>query len=279
MTHRWYCLLLVASLWTIAPCAPAFAQLLSPATEAESDELPELETDRETFTPATTTVGKDLFVAEWSYTFIDNREDPDTNSWPELLVRYGISDRVELRLGWNYEVGGGGNVVSAMESGEGLDTGEVSSESRMIYGIKAEVTNQRGWVPRSVVILEGFTPTFGDNPASQPVATYAAGWQFPNRWRWDSALRYAQSFDPGDAFNRWAPSTVLRIPLHEDFQCHLGLFGVFTQGRAEEKDRVFISPGCHYNFTPNLELGLRVGWGLTPDAANFFVNTGFGWRY
>jgi hypothetical protein len=42
---------------------------------------------------------------------------------------------------------------------------------------------------------------------------------------------------------------------------------------------VFVSPGCHYNFTPNLELGLRLGWGLTEEAANFFVNTGFGWRF
>jgi hypothetical protein len=34
----------------------------------------------------------------------------------------------------------------------------------------------------------------------------------------------------------------------------------------------------HYNFTPNLEFGWRIGWGITPDAANFFANAGFGWR-
>lgn len=238
-----------------------------------------METDRETFTPSTTTTGKNLWIAEWSYTYIDNRNEPDTHSYPELLVRYGISERVELRLGWNYEVGGGGNVVTPLESSEGLDDGEVESESRLIYGLKAEMTHQRGWMPRSVVILEGFTPSFGGNPASQPVATYAAGWLLPNRWRWDSALRYAQGFDVGDTYNRWSPSTVIRIPATEAFQYHLGLFGTFSQGRAIEKDRVFISPGCHYNFTSNLELGLRIGWGLTPDAANFFVNTGFGWRF
>lgn len=29
----------------------------------------------------------------------------------------------------------------------------------------------------------------------------------------------------------------------------------------------------------NLELGVRVGWGLTEEAARFFVDGGFGWRF
>jgi hypothetical protein len=278
MKRSWLLRVLAAAAALVALVEPAAAQLLS-AQDDSTEELPEMETDRETFTPSTTTTGKDLWIAEWSYTYIDNRDDPDTNSWPELLVRYGISERVELRLGWNYEVGGGGNVVSALESAEGLDNGELSSESRIIYGFKAQVTEQRGWTPRSVVILEGFTPTSGENPASQPVATYAGGWLLPNDWRWDSAIRYSQGFDLGDAYNRFAPSTVLRIPAGPNFQYHLGAFGSFTEGRSIDRNRVFISPGCHYNFTPNLELGLRVGWGLTDDSANFFVNTGFGWRF
>lgn len=239
----------------------------------------ELETDRETFTPATSTTGKDLCILESSYSFIDNRDAPDTNSWPELLVRYGIAERIELRVGWNYEVGGGGNVVSSLESSEGVGGTTVTSESRVLYGFKAETTEQQGWIPRSCLIMEGFTPTSGRDPASQPVATYAFGWQFPNLWRWDTAMRYAQGFEPGDAFNKWAPSTVLRIPITEDFQVHAGYFGTFTQGREIEKSRAFLSPGAHYNFTPNFELGLRIGWGITPDAANFFVNTGIGWRF
>ena len=37
--------------------------------------------------------------------------------------------------------------------------------------------------------------------------------------------------------------------------------------------------GTHYLLTPNLEIGVRVGWGLNQDAANFFANTGVGWRW
>ena len=55
-----------------------------------------------------------------SYAYIDNRHDADINSVPETLFRYGLTDRVELRVGWNYEGGGSGNVVTANESSEGL---------------------------------------------------------------------------------------------------------------------------------------------------------------
>src|SRR5262249_57778444 len=37
----------------------------------------------------------------------DNRRVPETHSFPELLLRYGLTKRLELRLGWNYEVGSG----------------------------------------------------------------------------------------------------------------------------------------------------------------------------
>ncbi len=264
----------------MAPLRPARAQRYGFLFEPLPPNLPELETDRETFTPATSTVGKDLSVVEWSYSYIQNRgETANTNSYPELLVRWGLSERIELRIGWNYEIGGGGNVVSALESSEGIGGPFVSSESHVMYGVKGQMTYQHGWIPRSCVILEGFTPTSGEQPATQPVATYAFGWQLENKWRLDFAMRYAQGVELLDTFNKWSPSTVLRIPLNEDFQVHLGYFGNFTEGRAVERSRSFISPGAHYNITPNLELGLRLGWGLTPDAANFFLNTGFGWRF
>jgi hypothetical protein len=31
--------------------------------------------------------------------------------------------------------------------------------------------------------------------------------------------------------------------------------------------------------TRNFEMGLRVGWGLTPDAAPFFSDAGLGYRF
>jgi outer membrane putative beta-barrel porin/alpha-amylase len=240
-----------------------------------------IETDRDAFTPSTRNTPINRWIMESSYSFIDNRGVPNTNSFPELLVRYGLFRRVELRLGWNYEVGAGGSVVTG-ESGEaveGVDTSRRTREQRMLYGLKASLTEQRSWLPSSIAILQGYTPTGGDATATQLVATYAFGWRLPNRWRFDSAMRFATDSDNGNRFQVWAPSTVLRVPLGERFQVHAEYFGLFSQNRPSNFGQNYFSPGMHYLITPNLEVGLRLGWGLNEQAAAFFTNVGFGWRF
>src|SRR5262249_28855880 len=59
-----------------------------------------IETDRDSFTPATTTAGRGRLIVESAYSFLDNRGVPETHSFPELLCRYGLTERLELRLGW-----------------------------------------------------------------------------------------------------------------------------------------------------------------------------------
>ena len=80
-----------------------------------------------------------------------------THSYPELLIRRGFGDRVELRLGWNYEVGGAGRLVSG-NGGAVFETATIERESQMLYGVKAAVSEQDGWRPRSAAILQGYTP-------------------------------------------------------------------------------------------------------------------------
>jgi hypothetical protein len=240
-----------------------------------------IETDRDAFTPSLKTAPLRRFIVEASYSFIDYRGVPETHSFPELLTRYGLTRWLELRLGWNFEVGGGGNVVagSSGEAAEGVDTSTLSREQRLLYGLKARLTEQESWRPDSILIVQGLTPTGGDAAATQLTATYALGWRLPNRWRWDSAIRLATDSDNGDRFEVWGPSTVLRVPLGERFQVHAEYFGQFSQDRENNFSRRFFSPGMHFLVTPNLELGVRVGWGLNEQSARFFSNVGFGWRF
>lgn len=88
----------------LARSLTAAAILAGTAAAAPSRE--ELETDRDSFTFAPTTTGRDTSILEASYSFIDNRLAPETHSVPEVLLRRGISDTVEARLGFNYEAGG-----------------------------------------------------------------------------------------------------------------------------------------------------------------------------
>jgi hypothetical protein len=246
---------------------------------AGSDEEDEIETDRDSFTPATTTAGDQRWIVEAAHSFSDNRSVPETHSYPELLVRRGVGDWLELRIGWNYEIGGAGSPISGNVPSDLGEDAEIDEESRSFYGVKAVLTDQCGWRPASTVIVQGLTPTSGETTETQMSATYIFGWTGENGVVWDSAIRFSTSSLEEDNFHLWAPSTVVKVPIGERWKAHAEYFGIFSDGREDESTQHFFSPGAHYLVTPNLEIGCRVGWGLNGQAPNFFSNAGIGWRY
>lgn len=236
----------------------------------------ELETDRDSFTFAPTTTGANTSILETSYSFIDNPAGPETHSLPEVLVRRGIGDRVEARLGFNYEAGGPGTVSGSEFGGEDIETEE---ESRVLYGTKIETTEQHGWLPRSAAVLQGYTPVHGPSNKSTLVVGEAFGWRFANGWEWTSAMRYGTGFEAQDSFNQWAPSSVVKIPVGERWNVHAEYFGIFTSQKEVPLNVQYASIGGHVLATEDLEIGLRVGWGLNRTSPAFFSNVGVGWRY
>ena len=260
----------------IAVIAVAWIACLTPLVAVEFQEL---DTDRDAFTPATTTAKAGTVLTEASYVWIDNRGMPATTSYPELLVRIGASERFEWRLGYNYELNPGGSVVAAVEVGEQPKEEAGGEEANLLYGFKLRVTDQAGWIPRSVATVEAFTPVVGELQGTEPTATYALGWELPAEWRFDTAIRYSYAESEDGWFNRWMPSAVLRIQVSERLEVHAEWFGSWTEGLADNTVQPFAGPGTHFMLTPTFEIGCRMGWGLTRDAAGYFVDTGVGWRF
>jgi hypothetical protein len=245
-----------------------------------------LSTDRDAFTPSVHTVGAGRWITEFSHVYIDNITGPPTNNYPELLVRRGVGERFELRFGVNYGAGSQGNVVTNVEVGEGRADGGKLYESSLLYGFKVDLTAQDGWRPQSCFIMEGATPTSGELFGTTPVATTVAGWELPfglprasQRCRLDGALRYAYVDAATQWFDRWTPSVVLRMPVTERWEVHAEWFGSYTAGLPADVRRAFFSPGTHVLLTENFEVGLRVGWGVSDEAAPFFSDAGVGWRW
>lgn len=246
---------------------------------AVSAEQVDLGSDRDAFTPCTHSVAAGVTLHEASYVFIDNLEGRPTNNYPEWLVRLGVTDQLELRFGVNYGVGSQGNVVTSVEVGEGTLDGSSLYETSLLYGLKLNTSTQDGWRPESAFILEATTPVYGNIFGTSPVATFIAGWELPRAWRLDGALRYAYAEGLAEWFSRWTPSVVLRMPITDAWEVHAEWFGNYTQGLPENTRQPFFSPGTHYVIGKNIEIGLRVGWGLTDQAAPFFSDAGLAIRY
>jgi hypothetical protein len=269
--------------WAIA-CALIVAALVGtgPArstVRAEEASGKDLGTDRDAFTPSTKTIRPGSTLSEGSYVFIDNRAGLPTNNIPEFLLRVGGTDWLEWRLGVNYSVNAQGNVVTSVEVGEGRFDGQTLYEANMLYGFKADVTDQDGLLPESCFIMEAGTPTNGDLWGTVPVATIVAGWELPGEWRLDTSLRYIYAEWETGWFSRWAPTAILRMPVTERWEIHAEWFETVTQGLPIDSVRPFFSPGTHYLLTDDIEVGIRIGWGLNDVAAGFFSDTGIAWRY
>lgn len=267
-------LLLFAAATVLFTSAPAAAQ--ERFFTAEEPEPSEIETDRDSFTFATSTPGPRRSIVETSYSFIDNRVGPESHSLPELLVRRGFGDWFEARLGWNYEAGGPGTASGNEFGGEDLVS---ETEAKILYGAKFKTSTQQGLRPASAFVVQGYTPTAGPANTSSIVAGQAFGWTLPNGWVWNTAMRYGSGNERGDSFAQWAPSTVLKIPVGERWNVHAEYFGILSSGKAEPIQQHFSSFGGHVLVTPNLELGVRVGFGLNQEAPQFFNNIGIGWRF
>lgn len=249
------------------------------AEKAENPFADPIETDRDSFTPSTRTVERERWVLESSYSFVDNRDSKETHSFPELLMRYGLTERIELRFGGNYEVGGEGASVSGAGGAEELEGGGLVRESQLLYGLKLRVNEQDRWRPESSVILQGHTPTSGPDPATAVSLAYVFGWELPDDWKLDSALRFIADSEGGDRYEAWSPSVVLRKSLTERWNVHAEYFGHFSQNKADDFVHHLFSPGVHYLITPDVELGIRLGWGLNNETAPFFANVGVGCRF
>lgn len=259
-----------------AAAAPMEVLRLAPGANSTEADRDEIETDRDTFTFAPTTAGAGRTITEASYSFIDNATGPEAHSLPELLVRRGIGQRLELRLGFNYEAGGPGLASGTEVGGEDLISEE---ESRVLYGAKLETSDQAGWMPMSALVVQGFTPLSGPTHQSTMMVGEAWAWRFANGWEWRSGVRYGTGWDEEDFFNQWAPSTALKIPLGERWEVHAEYFGIMSDGKEKAIDVQYGSCGGHVLLTKDMELGLRLGWGLNDTSPNFFANTGIGYRY
>lgn len=251
-------------------------------TELEEPESPfenHIETDRDSITPSTRTTDPGFWIIESSYTFVDNRTTPEKHSFPELLFRYGLSDRIELRFGANYEVGGEGAAVSGASASSDESASESSAETTILYGLKAGVTDQYDLLPGSSLIFQGRSPVSGPESTSSFSTGYVFGWELPGEWALDSSVRLTFDEAEDDRFHSWLPSIVLRKTVGERLNLHAEYFGSFSQGKVSNFNQQFFSPRVHYLLSPNTEIGVRVGWGLNDASAPFFSNIGLGWRY
>jgi outer membrane putative beta-barrel porin/alpha-amylase len=247
----------------------------------EAEEPDTIQTDRPDFTEASTTVGKGRIQLESGYTFTRDRSGGVTasnHSYPEALLRIGMfADWFELRVGQNF---------ATNRSEVGAFTDSLSGAEDLYLGVKLGLTEQQKILPEMALILQTTVPSgHSDLTAKkmQPGFNWLYGWDvISDRLTLGASTQANKSFDAlNHGYVELAQSVTVGYGLTDRLRAYTEWFAFFPCGAIAPgvAAQHYFDGGFTYLVTPNFQLDIRGGVGLSRQADDFFVGSGFAVRY
>ncbi len=232
----------------------------------------ELVTDRPDATEASTTVPKGAIQIETGgfYTsFEDNGIKEEVLGYNTTLVRWGVLENIEFRLGWNFE--------EVRTTVNGMELPDVQSGlSPLLAGMKLNVTEEKGLLPEIALIGHIFLP-FSAASDFRPETTavdfrFAAshtlsekssiGYNLGAQWGDDSSeAAYIYTFSYG-------------YSLTDTFGFYAELYGDFPE---DNRANHFWDAGITFLALPNLQFDATVGSGIT-EGQDLLLSAGASYR-
>jgi hypothetical protein len=261
--------LLAAAIIAITAAAPLAAQDLSGLKEPISP-------DRPNFTNSPDTVAAGHLQVETGYTFTRKGPQKDS-SLGELLLRYGIDERCETRLG--------------LGSYHWIDTG-VPGERR-ISGLQdpfvevkvrlneAEAEHRAPGMPALGLLVQTTIPVGAralTSDAWQPRAALALYWELTKSLSLGSNLGCAYLADSGERFTQCFASLSAGVQVNDKVNAFFeGL--TFSKESARGSSTQYLDTGLSYLMSKDLQLDVRVGAGLNSPRPNWFTGLGGSIRF
>ena len=124
-----------------------------------NDSIGVLETDRPDATEASSTIPKGFLQIEtgtFFESFKKNQVKIESYTYNTTLLRYGLSNNFELRLGWDFQEG-----VTTVNN-QKLDN-VTSGFNPLLLGMKIYIAEEKGWMPEIALIGHIFLPFTASN--------------------------------------------------------------------------------------------------------------------
>lgn len=242
-------------------------------------------TDRPDFTESTLAIPRGRFQLEGGYTFTHDHEDGVTttdHSFPELLLRSGLANRVELRLGWS-----GWSLASELfqernDAGRSVPRHEHDDGgSDMSAGFKLHLFDQEGMRPDFGVIGELSLPTGAAGKTSGDVdPTVKLLWAYEITQRLGVAGNVNLSVPTSERgrYFQTAASLSFAYEITDWLGSYVEYFGFYPNDRGTDCAH-YLNGGFTFPVTDHLQFDVRAGAGLNEEADDFFTGVGFAIRW
>jgi hypothetical protein len=231
-------------------------------------ELPEMVTDRPDFTESTDVVGKGVVQIENGLT-VERSRGVNSFAGPELLIRVGLTKRLELR------VGGDGFLSVKLPGAD-----RVAGHSDVETAVKILLVDQGRHRPALSLIpilsLPLGSPDFSSG-GYDPTLKVALGKDLPAGFSLGGNVNLSSINTPDGRFLQTAYSASVGHSLGRGFGGYWELFG-FTPWEKDGSAAWIANAGITHSIGRNAQVDLRVGKRLTDAGPGWFWGIGLAVR-
>jgi hypothetical protein len=248
------------------------------AKDEEAKEEP-LESDRPGFTNSTSTVGFRRLEIESGYKYtqaVGGDTAHNMHDLPELLVRYGLAERLEMRVAW--DAGLIFDQFTDRHSGRVINE---SGSTDMEFGLKYALTKQDKWLPQSAIITSVTAPVGTASHSSEQTdvnVSYQYGWELNDKISLNCGTGILNTADSGDHYLQFSQAVSIDYSITEKLHVFNEWAGFFCHDFSDNRPQHYYDAGLTYLVTPNFQLDWSAGVGLSDAADGFFTGCGFSIR-
>jgi len=226
----------------------------------------ELVTDRPDATESSSVIGPGYLQVEFGWLYTESG-DTQTHELPQTLIRIGVIERIELRLGWNGYVD-----ADSSEGADGVSDGEL--------GTKIYLVEEKGLFPEAALLAAVSIP-WGDEEVSSdevdPSFRFALSHTLSETFSLGYNLGAEWSTEEDSTLGSFVYTVALGAGLTDALGAYMEFFGdvgLSAAGTAHSLDG-----GFTYLLRENLQLDAFAGVGLSDDADDWFAGAGVSYRF
>lgn len=237
-----------------------FGLLFIGATSVIAQET--IATDRPDQTESSSTVPHKSFQLEMGGVYLF--DEPGNAGWGGVLLRYGLFDGFELRVGTAF-----GSYPDSSGTINGLNPVEI--------GFKTYITEERGCLPEisfiGAIIVPGLASANLDVKYPAPVMKIAASHTLSNIF--SLGYNLVAIWDGETPAPVWSYTLALGISISEKIGCFIEPYAYFQSG---QQPLHLLDGGLTYKLTPLMQFDVSGGVGLNAAAPDAFISAGFSFR-
>tara|TARA_R110001632_G_scaffold101498_2_gene209186 strand:- start:1712 stop:2455 length:744 start_codon:yes stop_codon:yes gene_type:complete len=232
----------------------------------------ELVTDRPDATEAPTVVPAGSLQVETGALFSSfDKENTLTKvyTYNTTLLRYGILDNVELRVGWNLD-----EIQTTID--KELTAASKARFSPLLFGAKVAIAQEKGWKPEIGLIGHLFLPFTAPKEVRPQYTSADFRFAFNHSLSENSGLAYnvGAQWESDDPEIAYIYTLAYGYSFTDKFGTYVELYGDFPE---DSNANHFWDAGVTYLVSPLMQLDATIGQSIT-DGQDILVSVGVSFR-